>query len=76
MFLVYDVRSREIRRRACRTTLPLHQFLMCVTGSCSVIADDGTNSLEFRLDAPNQAIYLPPMTWSVQYKTTLLTRCS
>jgi acetyltransferase-like isoleucine patch superfamily enzyme/dTDP-4-dehydrorhamnose 3,5-epimerase-like enzyme len=66
MFLVYDVRSREIRGEHAHHTL--HQFLMCVTGSCSVIADDGTNSLEFRLDAPNQGIYLPPMTWSVQYK--------
>ena len=67
-FLVYDVPSREIRGEHAHRTL--HQFLMCIHGSCSVIADDGVNRREFRLDAPSRGLYLPPMTWSVQYKHT------
>jgi UDP-2-acetamido-3-amino-2,3-dideoxy-glucuronate N-acetyltransferase len=66
LFLVYDVRNREIRGEHAHRRL--HQFLMCVKGSCSVVADDGSNSMEFRLESPTQGLYLPPMTWTVQYK--------
>src|SRR2546421_3862172 len=38
-FLVYDVPSREVRGEHAHKTL--HQFLICVHGSCSVVADDG-----------------------------------
>ena len=68
LFLVYDVPNREIRGEHAHHTL--HQFLICVTGSCSVIADDGVARREFRLDSPSRGLYLPPMTWSVQYKHT------
>jgi UDP-2-acetamido-3-amino-2,3-dideoxy-glucuronate N-acetyltransferase len=65
-FLVFDVPSAEVRgehaHRRC------HQFLVCVKGSCSVVADDGRNREEIRLDAPNLGVHLPPMTWGVQYK--------
>jgi acetyltransferase-like isoleucine patch superfamily enzyme len=65
-FLVYDVPSMETRgehaHRAC------HQFLICVHGSCSVVADDGHTRQEFRLDRPDIGIHLPPLTWGTQYK--------
>lgn len=65
-FMVFDVPSKETRgehaHRAC------HQFLICVRGSCAVVADDGINRTEVLLDAPDQGIYFPPMTWGVQYK--------
>lgn len=64
-FLVFDVPNGEVRgehaHREC------HQFLLCVKGSCSVIADDGINRQEFVLDKPNVGAYLPPMTWGVQF---------
>lgn len=67
-FLVYQVPSAEIRgehaHREC------HQFLVCARGACSVMADDGTNRQEWRLESPHQGVYLPPMTWGVQYKYT------
>ena len=65
-FLVYDVPSSEIRGEHAHKTL--HQFLICVHGSCSVVADDGTIRREFRLDSPSAGLYLPPMIWGVQYK--------
>lgn len=65
-FLVFDVPSREIRgehaHRQCK------QFLICVKGSCSVVADDGKQRREYLLDRPDLGIYLPPMVWGTQYK--------
>lgn len=65
-FLVFDVPSAETRgehaHRVC------HQFLICVKGSVSVVADDGTNRQEFVLQKPNQGVFLPAGTWGIQYK--------
>lgn len=65
-FMVFDVPNRETRgehaHREC------HQFLICVRGSCAVVADDGVNRQEFLLDRPEVGIYLPPMVWGIQYK--------
>jgi UDP-2-acetamido-3-amino-2,3-dideoxy-glucuronate N-acetyltransferase len=65
-FLVYDVPSREIRgehaHRLCQ------QFLLCITGSCSVVVDDGENRIEILLDRPNLGLYIPPMVWATEYK--------
>jgi len=65
-FLVFDVPSAETRgehaHRRC------HQFLLCVSGSVQVLADDGRNRAEFRLDRPDLGIHLPPMTWGTQYR--------
>lgn len=65
-FIVFDVASKEIRGEHAHKEL--HQFLVCVKGSCSVLVDDGRNSEEILLDSPNRGIHVPPMTWSVQYK--------
>jgi dTDP-4-dehydrorhamnose 3,5-epimerase-like enzyme len=65
-FMVYGVPSRESRgehaHKAC------HEFLICVRGSCSVMADDGEQRIETLLDAPHKGVYLPPMTWRVHYR--------
>ena len=63
-FLIYNVPSAELRgahaHRRC------HQFLMAVTGSVRVTADDGTRRETFLLDRPNLGLHLPPMTWGIQ----------
>lgn len=65
-FMVFDVPSMETRgehaHREC------HQFLICVHGSCAVVADDGTHRQEFLLDSPDVGVHLPPMVWGIQYK--------
>lgn len=65
-FMVFDVPSKETRgehaHRVC------HQFLICVRGSCAVLADDGVNRTEVLLDSSDKGMYLPPMVWGVQYK--------
>jgi hypothetical protein len=65
-FLVYDVPSREIRgehaHRQCA------QFLIAAKGSMHVVADDGLHREEFVLDKPSLGLFLPPMTWGIQYR--------
>lgn len=65
-FLVFDVPSREIRGEHAHKKL--HQFLVCVKGSCSVVVDDGKVREEYQLDSPGVGIHIPPMVWGVQYK--------
>ena len=65
-FLIYNVPNAEIRgehaHRRCA------QFLIAVRGSIHVVADDGARREEFRLDHPRLGLYLPPMTWGIQYR--------
>ena len=65
-FVVYGVPNKEIRGEHAHHEL--EQFLICVHGSCSVIADDGKTRRQFRLDSPNVGLHLPAKIWSVQYK--------
>ena len=65
-FLVFDVPSSKTRGEHAHKIC--HQFLVCVKGSVSVVADDGHNRQEFELNQPDLAVYLPPMTWGIQYK--------
>lgn len=68
MFLVYEVPSIETRGEHAHITCK--QFLVAVRGSVHVVADDGNTREEFILDHPRLGIYLPPMTWGIQYKYT------
>jgi acetyltransferase-like isoleucine patch superfamily enzyme/dTDP-4-dehydrorhamnose 3,5-epimerase-like enzyme len=65
VFNVFGVPSREIRgehaHRRC------HQLLMCVSGSVSVMVDDGRARDTVILDHPRRALYVPPMVWASQY---------
>lgn len=67
-FLVHDVASERIRGEHAHKQC--HQFLICTHGACSLIADDGKNRQEFRLDRPNMGVHLPPKIWGIQYKFT------
>ncbi len=65
-FLVFGVPNREIRGEHAHHKC--HQFLICVRGNCAVVADDGVNKIEVPLEGPDRGLYLPPLTWGVQYK--------
>jgi UDP-2-acetamido-3-amino-2,3-dideoxy-glucuronate N-acetyltransferase len=67
-FVVFGVPSKEVRGEHAHRTL--HQLLICLTGSVSIVADDGRNRQEFQLDSPELALYIPPMVWAVQYRYT------
>lgn len=65
-FAVFDVPSAETRGE--HAHIQCKEFLVCVKGICAVIADDGVTREEFTLDRPNLGLYLPEMTWTIQYK--------
>ena len=65
-FLVFDVSTEETRGE--HAHVECEQFLVAVHGSVSVVADDGRMREEFILDHPKLGLYLPPMTWSIQYR--------
>jgi UDP-2-acetamido-3-amino-2,3-dideoxy-glucuronate N-acetyltransferase len=65
-FLVFNVPSEKTRGE--HAHYKCHQFLICVKGSCSVVVDDGNQRREVELNQPNVGVYLPPMTWGIQYK--------
>jgi hypothetical protein len=65
-FLVLGVPTAETRGE--HAHIACHQFLIAVTGSVAVVADDGTNRQEFILDRPHTGLYLPPLTWGIQYR--------
>jgi len=65
-FVVYDVPTKETRGE--HAHYKCHQFLIAVKGSVSVVADDGNKREEFLLNKPSMGVYLPPMTWGIQYR--------
>ena len=77
-FLTFDVVNEEVRGEHAHRTL--EQFLICVHGRLHLLADDGQNREEFVLDQPDVGLYLPRMTWGVQYRfspgAVLLALCS
>jgi UDP-2-acetamido-3-amino-2,3-dideoxy-glucuronate N-acetyltransferase len=77
-FVVSDVPGREIRGEHAHKTL--HEFLVCLKGSLSVVLDDGKVREEVELDSPNVGLHVPPQIWRVVYKytpdTLMLSLCS
>ncbi len=67
-FLVYDVPGKDVRGEHAHREL--HQFLICIKGSCAVVVDDGQNRCEVVLDKPKIGLHIPPMIWATQYKFT------
>lgn len=65
-FIVFDVANKELRGEHAHKAL--HQFLVCIKGKCAIIVDDGNNSEEIILDAPNLAVHIEPLVWGIQYK--------
>lgn len=64
-FMVFGVPNAEVRGEHAHRTCK--QFLICSHGSLTVMADDGKTRGEFVLDDPSIGLYLPPLTWGVQY---------
>jgi len=67
-FLIYDVPGKEVRGEHAHKEL--HQFMICIKGSCAVVVDDGNERCEIDLDKPTLGLHVPPMIWATQYKFT------
>jgi acetyltransferase-like isoleucine patch superfamily enzyme len=64
-FLVDSVPAGEARGNHAHHTS--HQFLVAVSGQIIVAIDDGRCAFAVKLSRPDVAVYLPPLTWSMQY---------
>lgn len=64
-FVIFDVPTKEVRGENAHREQ--HQFLICLKGSCIVVVDDGKNREQIKLNEPDIGLYIPPMTWSMQY---------
>ena len=67
-FVVFDVPNKEIRGEHAHRDL--HEFLVCLRGSCSVALDDGRVREEVKLDSPTIGLHVPPRVWRTHYKYT------
>ncbi|MBU6400567.1 MAG: WxcM-like domain-containing protein [Verrucomicrobia bacterium] len=61
-FVVLDVPNRKVRGEHAHKTL--HQFLVCLKGSCTVMVDDGESRAQVVLDTPEQGLCLAAMVWA------------
>lgn len=41
----------------------LHQFAVCVSGSCTFLLDDGSERQDVVLDRPDVGLHIQPMVW-------------
>jgi|ERR1035441_2893179 UDP-2-acetamido-3-amino-2,3-dideoxy-glucuronate N-acetyltransferase len=44
------------------------EVVLALSGSFTVLADDGTSETTYRLDRPDAALYIPPMIWHELYE--------
>jgi acetyltransferase-like isoleucine patch superfamily enzyme len=61
-FLITGVPAGSLRGEHAHREL--HQFLVCVHGTCRVAIDDGRTRHELLLDSPGLGVHLPPMIWT------------
>jgi acetyltransferase-like isoleucine patch superfamily enzyme len=65
-FTVFGVPSTEIRGEHSHRTC--HQFIVCMSGSVSILVDDGVSRTVVKLSDCAFGLYMPPLIWSSQYK--------
>ena len=54
-------------RRGCHAHKTLRQCLICVSGHCSVLVDDGKQKEVFHLDQPNKGVLIDGFIWRELY---------
>jgi len=68
IFYVWGVPNSRVRGEHAHRTCA--EFIVCVAGSCRVLADDGTNRGEVALNSLTIGLYIAPMVWTSQYQFT------
>ncbi|ADV68604.1 sugar 3,4-ketoisomerase [Deinococcus maricopensis] len=60
-YYLYDVTAGE--SRGAHAHKALQQVFICLAGSFEIEFDDGRQKKTFRLDRPDQGLYVPPGLW-------------
>jgi hypothetical protein len=61
IFAIYGVAPG--RERASHAHRENHQFIIALSGACTIDFDDANNIGTERLDLPTQGFYVPPLVW-------------
>ena len=61
VYFVYDTQPGV--ERGFHAHKSLEQWMICVTGSCVIVVDDGHSRHEALLDSPEKALYVGPGLW-------------
>ena len=61
VYFVYDTQPGVERGFHAHKTL--EQWMICTTGSCVIVVDDGHSRREALLDSPKKALYVGPGLW-------------
>ena len=68
VYYIYD--TLEGVRRGFHAHRNLQQILVCVSGSCKIHLDNGTDTAEVTLDQPNVGLYIANDMWREMYDFT------
>lgn len=61
IYYIFDTKEGVVRGHHAHKTL--QQVLICVSGSCTIVLDDGKARSEVLLDKPNIGLYIGPNIW-------------
>ena len=65
VYYIYDTLPDV--RRGFHAHKNLQQILLCVSGSCKIHLDDGTDTAEVLLNNPNEGLYIANNMWREMY---------
>ena len=65
VYYIYDTLPGV--RRGFHAHMKLQQILVCVSGSCKIHLDNGTDTAEVTLDKPNEGLYISNDMWREMY---------
>jgi len=61
MYYIFDTTPGTVRGHHAHKTLK--QVLVCVSGSCTIVCDDGNSKTEYHLDWPDRGLLIEGMVW-------------
>ena len=61
VYYIYGTNHKETR--GFHAHLELQQVLICVSGSCKIIMDNGKERKEYKLNKPNQGLFIDRCFW-------------
>ena len=65
IFYIYD--TKENVARAKHANVRTRQVIICQSGRCTVMVDDGRERREIILDRPERGLFIGPMIWRAIY---------
>ena len=59
----YITNVSDNKRRGFHAHKALRQVMFCISGSCKVMLDDGSEKTDVLLDSPNEGLIIEPKIW-------------